>query len=140
VSERFVVVRSGGQRYGLPLEAVREVVDVTAPRPVPARTAALRGVMPLRERHCSLIHLGALLDGTAPPPVLSVTAVVVQAGAAALALEVDDVEDVIEAGASFVGAAPAAWASGVWRVGGNLVTVLDIGPLAERLTDVGSGS
>ncbi len=130
---RFLVVRAGGERYGLGLEAVREVVDVPPPRPVPARTPALRGVMPLHERHCSLIHLASLLAGASPPGHVSDTAVVVSAGGVTMALEVDDVEAVVERGATFVGAAPAAWASGVWRVGDELVTVLDLGVLVEKL-------
>ncbi len=133
MSERFLVVRAGGERYGIGLEAVREVVDVVPPRPVPARTPALRGVMVLRGRHCSLLHLASLLRGGAPPEALSDTAVVVASGGAHLALEVDDVEDVVDRAATRVGAAPAAWAAGVWRVGEELVTVLDLGVLAERL-------
>lgn len=137
-AERFLVVRAGGERYGLRLEVVREVVDVAPPRPVPARTTALRGVMPLRDRHCSLLHLASLLSGSAPPAALAETAVVVLVGGVAMALEVDDVEDVVESAATRVGAAPAAWAEGVWRVGEELVTVLDLGVLAERLTETGS--
>jgi chemotaxis signal transduction protein len=129
----FLVVRAGGERYGLGLDAVREVVDVAAPRKVPARTPSLRGVMPLRERYCSLIHLASLLRGASPPEAVGDTAVVVAAGGATLALEVDDVEAVVERGAVFVGAAPAGWATGVWRVGGELVTMLDLGVLADNL-------
>ncbi len=130
---RFLVVRAGGERYGLGLDAVREVVDVPPPRPVPARTPALRGVMPLHERQCSLIHLASLLGGSSPPERVGDTAVVVAAGGVTMALEVDDVESVVERGATFVGAAPAVWASGVWRVGEDLVTVLDLGAVLERL-------
>jgi chemotaxis signal transduction protein len=133
----FLVVRSGGERYGMDLAAVREVVEVTAPKPVPTRSAALRGVMPLRERHVSLVHLGALLAGTAPPDARGETAVVVMLGAAAVAVEVDDVEEVVDRGATQVTGPTAAWAAGVWRVGGELVTVLDLGALAERLGEIG---
>jgi chemotaxis signal transduction protein len=138
VSERFLVVRAGGERYGLRLEDVREVVDTLEPRAVPARTSALRGVMPLHERHCSLLHLESLLSGTVPPAVVSDTAVVVAAGGFLMALEVEDVEDVVDRAATFVGAAPAAWSTGVWRVGDELVTVLDLEVLAERLTETGT--
>ena len=139
---RFLVVRAGGERYGLDLAAVREIVDVAPPRPVPARTAALRGVMPVREHFCSLLHLGALLagGGMTPPAVTGDTAVIVETAHARVALEVDDVEAVVDRGAEYVGAAPAAWASGVWRVGTELVTVLDLGVLAERITEGGSGN
>lgn len=128
----FLVVRGGNERFGLPLETVREVVDVAVPRAVPARVPALRGVMPLREHHLSLVNLAALLSGTSPPETLGDTAVVVELGAGRVALEVDDVEEVADR-ATPVGGAPAVWAQGVWRVGAELVTVVDPGALAERL-------
>ena len=137
----FLVVRAGRERYGLDLGAVREVVDVAPPRAVPSRSPAMRGVMPLRDRHVSLIHLGALLTGGPPPPAaLDETAVVVMVGRAALALEVDDVEEVVDRGATQVGGAPAGWAAGVWRVGEELVTVLELGVLAERLSEIGEST
>jgi chemotaxis signal transduction protein len=134
VSAGFLVVRGGAERYGLPLEAVLEVVDVAPARPVPRRVPALRGVMALRERHVSLVHLAALLAGTTPPEQVADTAVVVELGAFRVALEVDDVEEVVER-ATPVGGAPAAWAQGVWRVGPALVTVVDPAALAERLRE-----
>jgi chemotaxis signal transduction protein len=135
-TEGFLVVRAGADRYGIGLSSVREVVDVPPPRPVPARTPALRGVMPLRERFLSLVHLGALLAGGVPPGAAGDTAVVVEVGETVVALEVDEVLEVVEGGATFVGSAPAAWASGIWRVGTELVTVIDPAALAERLTSI----
>lgn len=135
-AEAFLVVRAGGERYGIGLVMVREVVDVSALRAVPARTPAMRGVMLLRERFLSLVHLGALLAGGVPAPAVGDTAVVVYVGEVAVALEVDEVLEVVEGGATFVGSAPASWAAGVWRVGTELVTVLDLEALAERLTAI----
>jgi chemotaxis signal transduction protein len=128
----FLVVRGGDERFGLPLEAVLEVVDVAGYRPVPARVGALRGVMQLREHHLSLVNLSALLGGGEPPETASDTAVVVELSGGRVALEVDDVEEVAESGTP-VGAAPASWARGVWRVGPSLVTVVEPAALAERL-------
>ena len=136
----FLVVRAGSERVGLGLSAVREVVDVVEPRPVPARSTALRGVMPLHERYVSLLHLGALLGGAGPPEALGDTAVVVMIGSSSVALEVEGVEDVADRTATWVGAPPAPWGTGVWQVGGDLVTVLDLGVLAERIQETsGSG-
>jgi len=137
-SERFLVVKAGGARYGLSLAAVREVVDVAPPRPVPSRSPALRGVMPLREHFVSLLHLAALVRGETPPPAVGDTAVVVVVDGAPMAFEVDDVEAVVDKDGDYVGAAPVAWASGVWRVGSELVTVLDLGVIAERIRHSGS--
>lgn len=135
-AEGFLVVRAGSERYGIGLRTVREVVDVPVPRPVPSRTPALRGVMPLHDRFLSLVHLGALLAGGPPAPAMGDTAVVVELGETAVALEVDEVLEVVERGATFVGSAPAAWSAGVWRVGTELVTVIDPAALAERLTAI----
>jgi purine-binding chemotaxis protein CheW len=132
---RFLVVRAGQERYGIGLDAVREVVDLAGARPVPARSPALRGVMPLRDRFCSLLHLGALLAGGSPPDATGETAVIVEVAGTPMALEVDDVEEVVDRGARLVGAPTGPWASGVWRVGDDLVTVLDLGALAERINE-----
>lgn len=135
---RFLVVRAGGERYGLGLAHVREVVDVAPPRAVPSRVAAVRGVMPLREHWLTLAHLGALVGGGAPPAALADTAVITDVGGAPVALEVDDVEAVVEAGATPVGGGSAG-VTEVWRVGGELVSELDLAALAARLTE-GSGA
>ena len=135
----FLVVTAGGSRYGLPLADVREVVDIAPARAVPVRDAAVRGIMPLRERFVSLVHLASLVAGATPPAALAETAVVVNVRGAPMALEVDDVEEVVDKPSDFVGVAPAAWASGVWRVGRGLVTVLDLGVLAERILETESG-
>ncbi len=134
MSGRFLVVRAGGERVGLDLAAVREVIELpAAPQPVPARAPALRGVVPRRGRYCVLLHLGALLTGTAAPEAPGDTAVVVELDGVPVALEVDDVEAVVDRGAERVGAGPTAWATGVWRVGRELVTALDLDALAERV-------
>ena len=130
----FLVVRSGTERLGLAMAAVEEVVDLGVPDQVPARLAAFRGVVRWRGRHVSVLHLGALVAGGTPPEARGDTALVVVVGGTPVALEVDAVDDVVEDGGASVGAAAAA--PGVWQVGGALVTMLDIGTLAERLADL----
>jgi purine-binding chemotaxis protein CheW len=137
--DAFLIVRVGTERYGLPLADVREVMDLVPPRPVPSRSPALRGLMPLREHFVSLVHLGALIAEVAAPDALAETAAIVMVGGVRVALEVDDVEAVVDRSATLVGAAPEPWASGVWRVGELLVTVLDLGVLGERIVTNGSG-
>jgi chemotaxis signal transduction protein len=139
VTEGFLVVTAGGARYGLGLADVREVVDLVTPRPLPVKSSAVRGVMPLREHFVSLVHLASLVSGGEPPPTPSDTAVVVQIRGVPMALEVDDVEAVVERSGAAVGAAPAAWSSGVWRIGSELVTVLDLAVLAEKMMEVAHG-
>ena len=137
--DAFLIVRVGRERYGLPLADVREVMDLAAPRPVPTRQPALRGLMPLRQHFVSLVHLGALIGGGVAPAALAETAAIVMVGGVRLALEVDDVEAVVDRSAVLVGPAPEPWASGIWRVGTELVTVLDLGVLAGRISQDGSG-
>lgn len=132
----LVVARVGSERYGFDVGVVREVVAIEDVADVPALSAAVRGVMPRGERHVTLVSLAALLSGGMPPREPGRAAVVVTLGGAELALEVDEVESVVDGGAEFVMAAAGGGipARGVWRCGQSLVTVLDTGLLAERLT------
>jgi chemotaxis signal transduction protein len=59
VSAGFLVVRASGERYGVELASIEEVVDLAAPATVPSRLPALRGVARWRGRHLSVLHLGA---------------------------------------------------------------------------------
>lgn len=133
------MVRAGGESLGFELGKVREVVDLPPPRSVPASHAAVRGVVALGERHLTLVHLGALLHNAAPPPAAGDTAVVVAAGDTKVAFEVDEVVAVVDSDASWVGPAPAVWAAGVWRVGTEMVTVLDAEALLAQLAATGGG-
>lgn len=66
---RHVVFRVAGERYALPLDAVREVV---LPHPpfarVPRASEAVRGVMNLRGRVVAVVDLAPLV-GLAPQPL-----------------------------------------------------------------------
>lgn len=131
----LLVARAGGERYGLEIAAVREVAPIGDVTPVPSRSLAVRGVMPLRERYLSLYSLEALLTGRMPLRGQAGAAVVVELGGAELALEVDEVESVVDGGATFVAGEGVAGiaARGVCRCGDVLVTVLDSARLAERV-------
>ena len=131
----LLVARVGSEHYGFDVTEVREIVAIADVAEVPTVSRAVRGVMPRRERHVSLVNLAALLSGAPPPFETSASAVVVTSGGADLALEVDEVESVVDGGAEFVAVAAAAGlpARGVWRCGALLVTVLDAGLLAERV-------
>jgi len=132
----FLVVRSGAERLGIPMASVEEVVDLGVPASVPARVPAFRGVVRWRGRHVSVLHLGVLVAGGAPPEARGDTALVVLLGGTPVALEVDAVDEVVEDGGASVGGVPAAGVSGVWQVGGALVTMLDLGALTERLAEL----
>lgn len=129
----LLVVRAGAERYGFPLAALDEVVDLGAPGVVPGRLPAFRGVVRWRERHLSVLHLGALVEGGTAPDARGDTALVVHLGGHPVALEVDAVEDVVESATVAGGATETA--AGVWQVGGALVTMLDLEALAGRLAE-----
>ena len=135
-SPALLVTRVGAERYGFDVAEVREIVAIDRVAHVPTLSPAVRGVMPRRERHVSLVNLASLLSGAPPPFETSAAAVVVTTGGADLALEVDEVESVVDGGAEFVSGAVAGGipARGVWRCGTYLVTVLDARLLAERVT------
>ena len=60
---RHVLFRAGGERFALPLAAVREVVWPQPPfARVPRSGPAVRGAMNLRGRVIALVELGALLE------------------------------------------------------------------------------
>ncbi|GEJ57647.1 chemotaxis protein CheW [Anaeromyxobacter diazotrophicus] len=66
---RHVVFRAGGERFALPLEAVREVVVPQPPYArVPRAPAAVRGAMNLRGRVVAVVELAPLVG--LPPDAL----------------------------------------------------------------------
>lgn len=134
----LLLVRSGGRRYGLPLEHLSEVIDAEAVFPVPASEPALRGLMTVRGRLLPLVHLGAFVAGEAAPAQAGEVAVVVRAGDRELCLEVDEAETVLRAEV-LAGRSDArtAWATGVIRDETGLVPLLDVPGLVGRLTDSG---
>src|SRR5437899_9298887 len=109
----YLLVRSEGKSYGLPVARVLEVGDATEVLHIPRKLPAVCGLTPLRGRLVPLIHLGALLSGTAAPaePVAGVrTVVLVEIGGGAgggggrhaqaaagrqVAFEVDDADAVV---------------------------------------------
>lgn len=130
----FLEVRVGSERFGLLLTQVEHVADVGDVLAVPARARAMRGVTSLRGRLLPLVHLGALLRGTPPPPECGRTLVVARVGGKRIALEVDDAEAVRR---DEVVAPPEArvapWARGVVRRDDGLVPILDLSGLGEAL-------
>jgi purine-binding chemotaxis protein CheW len=136
VSVGFLLVRAERRAYGLPLERVVEVADLTDVHDVPRSQAAVRGVTLLRGRLVPLVHLGALLGGAErpPPPERGRAVVVVQLGGRQVALEVDDAEEVVRTtplrlpdGESL----PSA--TGVAARGDALVPILDLDALGDRI-------
>src|SRR5918912_3928254 len=64
---RAVICLHGGNRYALPLSAVRRVTEMTFVSRVPRAPAALLGVMSQQGRVAALIDLGPLVGLKARP-------------------------------------------------------------------------
>jgi purine-binding chemotaxis protein CheW len=130
---RQVLFRAGGERFGLPLEAVREVVIPQPPfARVPRTGAAVRGAMNLRGRVVAVVDLAPLVG--LPPQALGPgqgQVVVLDRDRRALGLLIEGVLGVESLGPPERGGAGAV-ARGVVSVGGNAVTVLDPDVLASQ--------
>ena len=137
----YLLVRSEGKSYGLPVGRVLEVGDATEVLQVPRKLPAVRGLTPLRGRLVPLIHLGALLTGREAPQVTDGggvrTVVLVQLGTRQVAFEVDDADAVVrEQPLPVPRGQTLPWASGVAEQehGGGLVPILDLDALSDRIT------
>ena len=123
---RHVLFRAGGERFALPLAAVREVV---IPRPpfarVPRAGAAVRGAMNLRGRVVAVVDLAALVGvGAEPLAAGRGQVLVLDRDRRALGLLVAQVLGV-ELVAPGPGEVPAGLVRGVGQVGDAAVTLLD---------------
>jgi purine-binding chemotaxis protein CheW len=136
VSVGFLMVRSERRPYGLPLDRVVEVADITEVLTVPRAEVSVRGLTPLRGRLVPLVHLGAFLGRRAPPPERGRAAVLVQLGSGGrfVAFEVDDADEVVrEAPLPLPEGASLPWAVGVAPRGDGLIPILDLESLGDRI-------
>jgi chemotaxis signal transduction protein len=138
----YLLVRSEGKSYGLPIGRVLEVGDATEVLNVPRKLPAVCGLTPLRGRLVPLIHLAAFLTGSVAPSTAGGgggvrTVVLVELGASGrqVAFEVDDVDAVVrEQPLPVPRGQTLPWAAGVAeREGGGLVPILDLDALGDRI-------
>ena len=142
----YLLVRSAGKSYGLPIGRVLEVGDATEVLHVPRKLPAVSGLTPLRGRLVPLIHLAAFLTGTEAPSAAAGgagggggvrTVVLVELGASGrqVAFEVDDVDAVVRQQPLPVPRGQTLpWAAGVAeQEGGGLVPILDLDALGDRI-------
>jgi purine-binding chemotaxis protein CheW len=136
VGGRIVLFRAGGERYGITLEAIREVV---VPQPpfarVPRAAAAVRGAMNLRGRVVAVVELAPLLG--CPPEPLGLAqghVLILDRDRRALGLLVSSVlgVDTLAEEVSSEAREPGGLICGVAQVGGAAVTLLDPDALESR--------
>jgi len=131
----YLLVRSEGKSYGLPVGRVLEVGDTTEVLSIPRKLPAVRGLTPLRGRLVPLIHLGAFLSGRPAPAVEGVlTVVLVELAGKQVAFEVDDADAVVrEQPLPVPRGQTLPWAAGVAEQEGGLVPILDLDALGDRI-------
>ena len=139
MSASWLLVRAGARRVGLALGDVVEVLDSGPVYPVPAQEPAVRGVTAARDGIMPLVHLGALLDGTACPERRGETTILVRVDGRPLCLEVDDAEEVLsERGHPVPPGATLPFAAAVARMPEGLVPLLDLTALVARISETTS--
>lgn len=132
----YLLVRAGGRSVGLSLDQVVEVLDPGVIFPVPAVEPAIRGVTVVRGRIMPLVHLGALLAGSACPDARGEAAVVVELAGRHICLEVEAAESVLHgSGLPVPPGAGMPWAVGVARTDDGLLPLLDLTALGGRVTE-----
>jgi chemotaxis signal transduction protein len=132
----FLLVRAGERLVALPLAHVLEVTSVGAVHPVPTIERAMRGLVTVHGRAMPLVHLGALLDGTACPPAAGSVGVVIVVDGRRLCLEIEAAELLVREPALPVPPGETLpWAIGVARHAESLVPLLDVPALSSRLME-----
>jgi chemotaxis signal transduction protein len=135
----FLLVRIGNRRVGLELSHVLGVTPLGAVHPVPSVESAVRGVAAVQGKMVPVIHLGALLAGTACPSELTGVGVLVSVGGRRLCLEVDDAEILVRDHALPVPQGTTLpWAFGVAKHANGLVPLLDLPAISSRFMETGS--
>ncbi len=138
----YLLVRSNGNLFGLPLDDVIEVVDGAISFLVPGVIRSVRGAARIRGKTMTVVHLAALLTGEPVPDDPSPTVVVARCANCRIALEVDDADEVVRG--DILPVPPGGrypWATGIAERDDALVPVVDLKSLGERLApNVAEGS
>jgi purine-binding chemotaxis protein CheW len=130
----YLRVRVDGARYGLRVDQIIEVVDEFEVMKAPGVHPAVMGVTPMRRRLVPLVQLAALIADGDASEASSGVAVLAHCLGSLVAFEVGDVEEVVrDAPLPVPDTWQLPWASGVVRHEGELIPVVDLEVLAERL-------
>jgi len=139
VEKQFVVFRLAGQRYGAPIDVVREVTYLTPVTPLPGAPAYVEGVVDLRGEVIPVINLHRRLGIPDGAEQEDRRLMVLTLGERPAAVIVDEVDQVLNLPAEAVlppdpsvQVPGQAYVTGIARDGaGGLVVMLD---LADLLT------
>jgi purine-binding chemotaxis protein CheW len=141
----YVTFTTAGQLFGLPIERVQDVFKPANITRVPLAASEIAGVLNLRGRIVTAIHLSARLDlsgGKASTPKASAPmAIGIEFQSESFGLLVDSVGEVLkladgdrEPNPINLDRSLARVSTGVFRLDGQLLVVLDV----DRLLDLGA--
>jgi len=141
----YVTFMAAGQMFGLPIERVQDVFKPAHITRVPLAGSEIAGVLNLRGRIVTAIHLSARLDldyrgKAAAPKVSAPMAIGIESGAESFGLLVDSVGEVLklpdgdrEPNPINLDRKLARVSCGVFRLDGQLLVILDV----DRVLDLG---
>jgi chemotaxis signal transduction protein len=129
----FLLVRLGARLVGLPIGFIIAVEALGPIHPVPTSEPACRGVTRTRGRIMPVLSLADLIGQTGD--VTGGTAILLVLSGKSLCLEVDDAESIIRGNPLPLPREEALpWASGVIRLTNELIPLVDLEAIGERLT------
>jgi purine-binding chemotaxis protein CheW len=137
----YVTFTTAGQLFGLPIEGVQDVFKPSRMTRVPLAGPEIAGVLNLRGRIVTAIHLSNRLDLPSSANDRPPMAIGIESGAESFGLLVDTVGEVLKLADSEREANPinldrklARVSAGVFRLDGQLLVVLDV----DRVLDLGA--
>lgn len=139
----FVTLTVADQLCGVPVLAVRDILGEQSITRIPLAPPEIAGSLNLRGRIVTAIDLRRRLNLPAPPEGDKRMSVVAEQGGELYALLVDQVSEVMSLKASAFERNPptlppswAAFSTGIYRLDGRLLVVLDV----ARLLDLSTGA
>ena len=137
----YVTFTVAGQIFGLPIERVQDVFKPARMTRVPLAGPEIAGVLNLRGRIVTAIHLSNRLDLQSRADGMPPMAIGIESGAESFGLLVDTVGEVLKLADDEREANPinldrklARVSAGVFRLDGQLLVVLDV----DRVLDLGA--
>jgi purine-binding chemotaxis protein CheW len=130
MSDQLVVFLLGGERYGVPIDQVQEIIRYTETRSVASDDPRTHGVINLRSRIIPVLDLSSSLGARSHEGIPG-NIVIVETGSATIGILVDEVDEVLSVSAEQVEQLPSA--SGcrgrIAKTDDALIVILDLDSL-----------
>jgi purine-binding chemotaxis protein CheW len=125
-TNQLVVFVIDGERYGVSIDQVQEIIRYTPPHAVSSDDPRVRGVINLRSRIIPVIDLASHL-GVSSSDSAGGNIVIVETSSATVGIVVDEVDEVLSVSPEQVDELPAASSSSgrIAKTGDTLIVILD---------------